>query len=73
MNWDCNDVIRVPAPNGGFRVWRVIGVFPGGNGQESVVEIESLDRTKCTEGRMCIPHVLLDASIGAEKVNHPSS
>jgi len=55
----------VPANSGGFRVWRVIGVFLGGENQESVIELETLDRTKNTEGRMCVPQELLNASLGA--------
>lgn len=60
--WKVDDLIRVPAHSGGFRVWRVIGVFLGGEHQESVIEIETLDRHRNTEGRMCIPVELLDAA-----------
>lgn len=63
--WTVGEIIRVPAHSGGFRVWRVAGVFLGATHQESVIELETLDRTKNTEGRMCIPVELLDASLGA--------
>lgn len=64
-SWEPGDLIRVPAYSGGFRVWRVVGVFLGGEHQESVIEIETLDRTKNTEGRMCVPEELLNAALGA--------
>lgn len=50
-------------------MWRVVGVFLGGESQESVVEIETLDRIKNTEGRMCVPQELLDATLGAERID----
>lgn len=64
-SWKVDDIIRVPAYSGGFRVWRVIGIFLGGEEQESVIELETLDRLKNTEGRMCVPEELLNASLGA--------
>lgn len=64
-SWKVDDIIRAPAYSGGFRVWRVIAVCLGGTDQESVIELETLDRKKNTEGRMCIPMELLDASVGA--------
>lgn len=63
--WTVGDVIRAPADGGGFRVWRVIGNFPGATHQEDVIELETLDRSKNTEGRMCVPRELLNASLGA--------
>lgn len=66
--WTVGEIIRVPAHSGGFRVWRVAGVFYGATHQESVVELETLDRTKCTEGRVCMPVELLDAALGASLV-----
>lgn len=63
--WNVGDVIRVPADGGGFRVWRVIGCFLGGEHQEDVIEVETLDRIRNTEGRMCVPRELLNASLGA--------
>jgi hypothetical protein len=65
-NWTVGELIRVAARSGGFRVWRVTGVFLGGEKQESVVELETLDRARNTQGRMCVPEELLDAAIGAE-------
>ena len=64
-SWEVNDIIRVPANSGGWRVWRVIGVFLGGEHQESVVEIETLDRSKNTQGRMCVPDEPLNAWLGS--------
>lgn len=64
-SWKVGDIIRVPGYAGGFRVWRVIAVCLGGTDQESVIELETLDKVKCTEGRMCVPIELLNASIGA--------
>lgn len=61
--WSVGDLIRVRADSGGFRVWRVTGNFLGGLNQEDVVELETLDRDKNTEGRMCVPRELLDASM----------
>lgn len=63
--WTVNEVIRVRAHSGGWRVWRVVGIFLGGENQEDVIELETLDRDRCTEGRMCVPKELLEAAIGA--------
>lgn len=65
MNFSVGDIIRMPATGGGIRVWRVIGVFLGATHQEGVVEIETLDRDKNTEGRMCVPYQILEAAMGA--------
>lgn len=62
---DPGSLIRVRAHTGGFRVWKVIGVFHGGTHQESVVELETLDLERPTEGRMCVPIELLQAAMGA--------
>jgi len=64
--WSVDEIIRVRAASGGWRVWRVVGIFLGGESQEDVVELETLDRDKNTQGRMCVPCELLNASIGAE-------
>jgi len=64
-SWKPGDIIRTRAHSGGFRVWRVNGVFLGATSQESVIELETLDRERNTEGRMCVPVELLDAAIGA--------
>lgn len=63
--WKPGDVIRCPAHSGGFRVWRVTGVYLGGEKQEGVIELETLDWKANTQGRMCVPVDLLDAAIGA--------
>lgn len=65
MNFTPGDVIRVTAHGGGYRVWRVLGVFLGATHQEGVIELETLDRIENTQGRMCVPHELLEAAIGA--------
>lgn len=64
--WKVGDLIRVRADSGSFRVWKVIGVFLGAENQEDVIELETLDREKNTEGRMCVPRELLNASLGCE-------
>ena len=64
-SWKVNELIRVRADGGGWRVWRVIGVFLGATDQEDVIELETLDRDTNTEGRMCVPRELLNASMGA--------
>lgn len=64
--WKVGDVIRCPGYSGGFRVWRVTGIYLGGEGQESVVGLETLDRVNSTEGReMHVPVELLDNAMGA--------
>lgn len=65
MSFTVGDIIRMPAHGGGFRVWRVTGVFLGATHQEGVVEIETLDRLKNTEGRMCVPYQIMEAAMGA--------
>ena len=63
MLWAVGAIIRVPAPGGGFRVWRVIGIFLGGDDQEGVVELETLDRKPNTQGRVCVPVDFVDAAM----------
>lgn len=63
-SWTVDEVIRVRADGGGWRVWRVIGVFLGATHQEDVIELETLDRDRNTQGRMLVPRELLNASIG---------
>ena len=63
-DWKVDDVIRLRRMHGGgFRVWRVVAVRLGAEGQESVIEISPLDRTK--NGATCVPAELLDAALGA--------
>ena len=64
-SWKPGDVIRCAANAGGFRVWRVTGVYLGGEKQEGVVELETLDWKANTQGRVLVPVDLLDAAIGA--------
>ena len=59
-SWTPGEVITVPAYSGGFRVWRVTGVHLGALHQESVIELETLDRRPSTEGRILVPMELLD-------------
>lgn len=65
--WKVDDIVTVPAKRGGHRVWRVIGIFFGGESQEDVVELETLDLVPNTQGRMLVPRELLNMSIGARK------
>lgn len=60
--WAVDDLLRVRADSGGWRVWRVIGVWLGATNQEDVIEIETLDREVNTQGRMLIPRELLNAT-----------
>lgn len=66
------DVLRCRARNGGFRVWQVTGVFLGGERQESVVEIQTLDWDGADangerQERMLVPEQILELA-GLEKV-----
>jgi len=63
-SWTVDEVIRVRADGGGWRVWRVIAVCLGGTHQEDVIELETLDRDRNTQGRILVPRELLNASIG---------
>ncbi len=58
-NFKVGDIVRIESFAGGFRVWRVIAVCLGGEQQESVVELETLDRLPTTEGRVCVPLEML--------------
>lgn len=60
---EVGQIIRVPrgpTETGGFRVWRVVAVYLGATNQESVAEIETLDLTTNTEGRMRVPIDILE-------------
>lgn len=64
-SWKPGDIIRCRACSGGFRVWRVTGVYLGGTDQESVIGLETLDRVHSTEGHeLTVPIELLNAAIG---------
>lgn len=67
--WNVGAIIRVPAPAGGYRVWRVIGIFLGGENQEGVIELEMLDRKPNTQGRVCVPVDFLNAAMCSMAVN----
>ena len=41
---DVGDTFRTKAFMGAFRVWKVVGVYYGGENQESVIEMVTLDR-----------------------------
>ncbi len=64
-SWSVGDVIRLPANSGGYRVWQVVGIFHGGDNQEDVIEIVTLDRIANTQGATRVPVELLNAAIGA--------
>lgn len=66
-SWSVNDIIRISTGTGGFRVWRVLGIFLGGENQESVIELETLDKTDNTKGRMYVPEDLLNFAIDEVK------
>ena len=49
MDFNVNDIFRLPAYGGGFRVWVVVGVFLGAESQESIIEIRVLDKNPATK------------------------
>jgi hypothetical protein len=61
-HWKTGDIIRVPAYGGGYRVWRVSAVLLGGTSQESVIELETLDRIASEEGRLLVPIEILEST-----------
>jgi hypothetical protein len=63
-SWQVDQIIRLPADSGGFRVYRVIGIWLGGENQEDVIELETLDRMSNTQGRLLVPRELLNACLG---------
>ena len=58
--WSVGDIIRCRHHSGSWRVWRVYGVFLGAVNQESVIELECLDRNANSQGWACVPEDLLD-------------
>lgn len=62
MKIEIGSLIRCPSPSGGFRVWKVIGVFHGGESQESVLELETIDQIQNTEGRVLVPVDLMSSA-----------
>lgn len=67
-----DQIIQVPTTSGRFRVFRVVGVFLGGEHQESVVELETLDLKANTQGRMCVPVDLLRWARGGYVIGEPA-
>lgn len=64
-SWKTGDIIRCRAYSGGFRVWRVTGVYLGGTDQESVIGLKTLDRVHSTEGHeLLVPVELLNSTVG---------
>jgi hypothetical protein len=59
-SWKINQLIRVKISDNRWHVWRVTGVFLGGTDQEDAIELEPLDRTINTEGRILIPREIMD-------------
>jgi hypothetical protein len=45
-----------------------VAICLGGENQESVIELETLDRDRNTEGRLIVPEELLVATLGAEAI-----
>jgi hypothetical protein len=58
-DYDAGDILRVPAYSGGYRVYEVTAVLLGGDNQESVVELVTLDRESTDEGRLLVPIEIL--------------
>lgn len=63
--WRVDDIIGAYDNDGKIRKWRIIGIFLGGENQEDVVELETLNRIKNTQGRIIVPIDLLVWSPGA--------
>lgn len=64
-SWEVGQLVCVPAQGRGCRVWRVVGIFLGAVNQEDVIELETMDLDRNTQGRMCVPRELLNAAMGA--------
>jgi DNA repair exonuclease SbcCD ATPase subunit len=58
--WLVGDIVRCRHHSGVWRVWRVYGVFLGAVNQESVIELECLDKDANSQGWACVPEDLLD-------------
>lgn len=58
--WSVGDIVRCRHHSGAWRVWRVYGVFLGAVNQESVIEMECLDKDANLQGWACVPEDLLD-------------
>ena len=58
-----DDVFRLAAYNGGYRVWKVNGIHLGATHQESVISLVCLDRFAPLEtGEIFVPVEILDAA-----------
>lgn len=55
------DIIRYKKEKEGFRVYRVLAICLGGEGQESVARLECLDKHPSTEGELIVPLDILEA------------
>ena len=57
------DILRMPAYDHGFRVWKVDGVYLGGFGQESVVSLVALDKSApITDEKIYVPMRIFEAA-----------
>lgn len=64
ININVGQILRCRAHSGGFRVWQVTAICLGGENQESVVELITLDRTENTQGRMMVvPIEILETAV----------
>ena len=55
------DTFRCLAYDHGYRVWKVEGVYLGGVGQESVVQLVALDRSMpLPDGKIYVPIRILE-------------
>lgn len=63
INITVGQILRCPAHSGGYRVWQVVGVYLGGEKQEGVAELVTLDRTENTQGRMIVPIEILETAV----------
>lgn len=66
MKLEPGKVIRVEQANGTWRVWRVAAVLLGGENQENVVELETMDLKESAHSPLFVPLALIES--GAEEV-----
>lgn len=55
--FDLNDIVRLKTGNT-YRVWQVAGVYLGGEDEENIVELETLDRN-CPFSKILVPEIIL--------------
>lgn len=67
-SFSVGDVIRLPhyPTAGGFRVWKVIGCFLGGENQEGTYELLCLDVAENNE--IQVPCIMLESHQGIERM-----